>query len=351
MEVKSLKKAKLGLIFKNINLSEIKLISNNDGSILIVTKNNEIFVYGNNHRYILGTGDYKDQKQFIKIQNNNFGIIEHLGCGNFGAFVNNKNEIFLSGLETPIPTKTFTKIHTLDNNERIKFINCENDYLFIVTKNNSIYIYAKYLKTLKEVFPSNNDNGPVFKLNNFPNLSGSIKDIKSGTSHSLLIDSNGNLYGCGSNILGQLGSGNKQQLVVAFTKLSVNFKVKSIACAANYSILMDNFNEIYGTGTNRFGALDGIKNIYTSNNYSIIITNNNNLYVSGYNFDNMFGIDKSFCNPSLDYYKQIFFKLKRKNVKPILLFKNIFFIISDFEIGFENLLGLKYLQKLQKGCY
>ena len=79
-----------------------------------------------------------------------------------------------------------------------------------------------------------------------------IVDVAIGGEHTLLLDDANNVYGCGSNLNGQLGLGSTTQ-VKAPTKINLS-SVTSISAGIRHSLFLTN-NGLYVTGSNQFGQL------------------------------------------------------------------------------------------------
>ena len=69
-------------------------------------------------------------------------------------------------------------------------------------------------------------------------------------SNTWILTSNGELYGCGGNIEGELGLGDKTR-VLTFTKCAEN--VKKVRCSPGTTWYIDNNNNLYGCGSNMYG--------------------------------------------------------------------------------------------------
>ena len=80
-----------------------------------------------------------------------------------------------------------------------------------------------------------------------------IKSISSGNSHSLLLDVNGEVWGLGSNVHGQLGIDSGEifdEKVYLPTKIQNVPAMQSICAAYNHSLLLDAEGRVWGSGTN-----------------------------------------------------------------------------------------------------
>eukprot|EP01091_Cochliopodium_minus_P011462 TRINITY_DN3252_c0_g2_i2.p1 TRINITY_DN3252_c0_g2~~TRINITY_DN3252_c0_g2_i2.p1 ORF type:complete len:139 (+),score=25.85 TRINITY_DN3252_c0_g2_i2:332-748(+) len=128
---------------------------------------------------------------------------------------------------------------------------------------------------------------------NFPN----IQEISVGGNHSLILLQNGELYGFGSNVFGQLGNDN---LVTNKPSLILKDKsIKKIVCGGNHSIIYKE-QEVLSFGNNGHGQLGlgdlkernsptllmmdpNIKSICCGNDFTLILKQNGDLFSFGKN--------------------------------------------------------------------
>lgn len=77
-----------------------------------------------------------------------------------------------------------------------------------------------------------------------------------GRNHTLFLTDRGTVYGCGDNRSGQCGVGNNTQTIS--TPMKVNFKegkVESLACGAEFSMIVDDKGLLYSFGLPEYGQL------------------------------------------------------------------------------------------------
>ena len=81
-----------------------------------------------------------------------------------------------------------------------------------------------------------------------------IKSVSCSRSHSLFLDVTGNVWSCGNNESGQLGieitGGSRTPL-----KLDNLSAIKSVSCSAFFSIFLDQDGEVWVCGSNKYGQL------------------------------------------------------------------------------------------------
>ncbi|PKL30786.1 hypothetical protein CVV43_05370, partial [Candidatus Saccharibacteria bacterium HGW-Saccharibacteria-1] len=87
-----------------------------------------------------------------------------------------------------------------------------------------------------------------------------IKAIAVGQSHTLALDTDGNVYAWGYNASGQLGLGNnlsqiEPKLVNTASYIGVGNEVKNIVAGASYSVVLTANGKIYSWGDNNYGQL------------------------------------------------------------------------------------------------
>jgi alpha-tubulin suppressor-like RCC1 family protein len=84
-----------------------------------------------------------------------------------------------------------------------------------------------------------------------------VKDVNCGALHTVIITTDGYLYGAGLNYSGQLGLGNYTESITTFTRINVyDEKVPNIVgCGSNSTIVQMTDGSVYGTGGNGYGQL------------------------------------------------------------------------------------------------
>ena len=86
--------------------------------------------------------------------------------------------------------------------------------------------------------------------------------LAGGGGHTLLADNNDRLYGAGWNNKGQLGLGENYEDVMRFTEVNISLgsketetKIRKVACGWDFSIILLSNGTVYGCGSNAFGQL------------------------------------------------------------------------------------------------
>ncbi|KAL9651780.1 hypothetical protein ABK040_014425 [Willaertia magna] len=276
----------------------IRFIKAGNEFFIIVNYSNELFIHGNpinenessDDNFVYGVNGMKEQ--FVKI--NEMKNIKLIDVGyEHGVIVNEYNEIFIFGnisirkeeLQQVKSDNTlcFYKVIKNDIYSKIKKVVCGFDNIFIITEDNLLYVAGVNVYS-QLGFRSDEEEVMSFtKVNTLRNVN--IIDIRCGDDHTLLLDKNGNVYGCGDNTFSPLGNlgGYKTQ----FTKLNINFKAKQIACSSHCSIILSIENQVYVSGCKTFTKLNLpsdniiIDRIYSSflNPIIYLVTNDNNCYI------------------------------------------------------------------------
>ncbi|KAL9655212.1 hypothetical protein ABK040_008987 [Willaertia magna] len=152
-----------------------------------------------------------------------------------------------------LKTKEFNKIKDF-NNEKIKFI--ENAYqgFIIVTKNNNVYVAGINNHNQFGFSTHKFENVVNFtKLNRFITNEEEIKFIRCSYDLTFVVTNNNVIYGCGENEAGQFGLGHSE-ILNEFTKNDTlqkqNIEIKDLRCGDSHCIILDKFGNVYGCGSN-----------------------------------------------------------------------------------------------------
>ncbi|MDO5557379.1 MAG: hypothetical protein Q4G05_03965 [Clostridia bacterium] len=82
-----------------------------------------------------------------------------------------------------------------------------------------------------------------------------FKHVSVGISSTMFIDIEGNLYGCGKNIYGQLGDGTTTRRIELPIQIMPEIKFKDVSVGAFHSMFIDIEGNLYGCGSNDYGQL------------------------------------------------------------------------------------------------
>jgi len=119
-----------------------------------------------------------------------------------------------------------------------------------------------------------------------------IVQVAAGWDFTLAVDDQGQVYGCGSNVFGQLGLGKEVKDVSEFMKISqITEKVVKVSAGMRHSLLLTEQGQLYACGSGKKGQFCNesdeikinqftpvpikfdkkIKDIQTGQNFSVII--------------------------------------------------------------------------------
>lgn len=180
-----------------------------------------------------------------------------------------------------------------------KFVFCKYHGL-IIDKENNIWELKLDWSSLS-IF---SDKSSFLRIPDFK-----AQDIACGDNSSLIIDLNNDIYGWGSNYIGQLGFGESKNICIP-TKIS-GIKARSISSCSDCLMIIDLNKEVWVSGSNYIGQL-GIKKddhiiyypekipnikakkIFSYNSKSFIIDLEDNVWVCGLNENCQLGFPPNF---------------------------------------------------------
>ena len=137
-----------------------------------------------------------------------------------------------------------------------------------------------------------------------------VKAIASGDSHTIVLTENGNLYGTGLNNDGQLGTGDTTSQTILTPMINETGKTPiAISCGQDHTIVLMSDGTVYGIGNNNDGQLgdlttddiettltpmimpEGLKAIAitTGRYHTVVLMNNGTVYGTGANWDGQLG--------------------------------------------------------------
>lgn len=142
--------------------------------------------------------------------------------------------------------------------------------------------------------------------------------VAAGANHSLILDPDGNLYACGSNADGQLGTGDTS--ITEFSAPSrVMTKVKAIASSQNTSYALTLDGELFASGDNTYGQagtgsasdvfgftniMSDVESIAAGTRHAIFLKKDKSLWAVGHNYFGQLGdcTDANRSKPVRVYY-------------------------------------------------
>ena len=239
------------------NTDNIKSIYCGVDHTFILKNNNTLWGCGKNDSGQLGLGDKNNRYTFTQITTN-INNIKSVYCGDHHAFVlKNDGTLWGSGDNQygqlglgDIPNKsTFTQITT--NTDNIKSIYCGGTHT-IILKNDGTLWGCGWNKD-GQLGLGDKDNRTTFTIIGIN--SGNIKEIYSSGDHTIILKNDNTLWTCGYNDYGSLGLGDTNDRYI-FTQITNNVdNVKLIWCGGHHTLILKNDGTLWGCGYNIVGEL------------------------------------------------------------------------------------------------
>ena len=271
---------------------------------LFLTKTGDVYVTGYNGFGQLGLG-HKDNI-YTPTKITSLSNVKNVFAGGYHTFfITDSGEVYACGkndygqLGLPISESitTPTLIKSLND---VESISCGGDYTFFLKKSGiTPRVYVSGYNGYGQLGLTTYDNAnEITSLDNFlPEeiMPKNIEKIECGSHHTLMLCSNLNVYGCGSNMYGQLGLGKNTEDKNVFTKLDVQ-GIQNIVTDAYTSIFQVDTKILYGCGHNYNGELGLGDNIHR---YEIVKLNYTDIWLDSLNEDII-------VVPELDFGKKLF---------------------------------------------
>eukprot|EP01084_Bolivina_argentea_P132671 234128_1 len=228
-----------------------------------------LFVYGIGKSYHAGQ---------ISLMNNNMKNISKLKEGiiikteNNKLYVNGKNGFGALGISKKNMHLPYQLIDTL--NEDIKLISngISASHSFILTSNN--ILYGSGLNVYGQLGNGTNKTHVLGVINlNWLNqkTNETIIKIECGHKHSIFLTNSGLVFGCGHSNFGELGLQTPDniltpKLINAVENDINNNKIIDISCGAQHTLILDEYYNLIGCGSNTYGQTNNntdLKTVYT----------------------------------------------------------------------------------------
>ena len=281
-----------------MGLSEHSLILKNDGTLWGCGQN----AYGQ-----LGLGDATNRKTFTETTTN-VDDVKSIYCGRNHTFMlkndgtlwgcgsNNYGQL---GLGDNNHRYTFTQITT--NADNIKSVHCADCHTLILKNDGTLWGCGQ--NNFGQLGLGDNINRNTFTQ--ITTNANNIKEIYCGMYHTLILENDGTLWGCGKNDYGQLGLGDGSNRTT-FTQITANSdNIKSVYCGWGHTLILKNDGTLWGTGYNEQGQLglgdntnrytftqiaNDIKSVYCGDSHTFILKNDDTLWGYGYNYYGQLGL-------------------------------------------------------------
>ncbi len=298
-------------------LKDIKDIIVKGNTVVVVDKNNNIYVTGMNQNNKLGIGEYNNEpvKKFTNIteQSNSFIFMDDIKeittsrntmfiVKNDGtAYATGNNSSGQLGLGDTINRNKFTQIN-LDNIKKIS-TSIDGNTTFAIRNDGTLY--STGLNTKGQLGLGDIVNRNTFTKVNIQN----VRDVVLGTTHSHAIKDDNTLYSCGENTHGQLGLGSESNHpdVLTFTVNNIT-NVRDVYCSDTTTFIVKDTNIAYCCGYNNNSQLgmgnttdqysfikcmENVKEVIPNEINTYIITIYNTAYSTGLNTDYCLGLNSN----------------------------------------------------------
>ena len=260
------------------NTDNIKQIYCGTNHTLILKNDGTLWGCGRNAEGQLGLGDNANRNTFTQITTNTDDIKE-IYCGEMHSFVLKNdstlwgcghNQYGQLGLGDTVNRTTFTQVTT--NADDIKSIYCGWNHTFILKNDGTLWGCGR--NDYGQLGLGDSTNKTTFTQ--ITTNADDIKEIYCGSGHTLILENDGTLWGCGQNDSGQLGLGNTTNRN-AFTQVTTNVDdIKEIYCGMYHSLILKNDGILWSCGYNAYGQL-GLGDITNRNTFTQVTTNVNNI--------------------------------------------------------------------------
>nr|WP_107572492.1 RCC1 domain-containing protein [Clostridioides difficile] len=360
-------------VFTKVDIDNVKKIGCGVYHTFILKEDGALYSCGHNVQGQLGLGDTTQRNTFTKIDIDN---VKDIICGHYHTFIiKNDNTVWACGLNNygqlglgdTTQRNTFTKID-IDN---VKDIICGLDYTFILKNDGSIWAcgnnnkgklglgdtnarllftkieghYPYRFDTLNNYTLNNNFNlinntyiipsrsdinyknilGSIYKekydINNDRiELQENIKEFWMSKTHSLLINTKGELFGCGDNTYGQLLNPRTTSSLSNFTKLDFA-DIRQASCGVGFSYFLKNDYTLYSAGLNseyQLGLghnnevnglqrvnISNVKKVMCDDKFTLVLLNDNSVWGQGLNRFGNFGLGEASANTIIKTFTKL----------------------------------------------
>ena len=211
--------------------------------------------------------------------------IKQIACGeNYTVILKNDGSVWSCGannygqlgLNTTSKT-TFTQVTTNINND-VKQIACSGGHTFILKNDGSVWGCGSNLSGQLGLGDNDTNTHKTFTQVT-TNINNDVKQIACGGANTagftFIIKNDGSVWVCGSNSYGQLGLGDTTERH-SFTQVTINISdVKQIACGQYHTFILKNDGSVWSCGRNNDGKL-GLGDTTDRTTFTQVTTNINN---------------------------------------------------------------------------
>jgi len=313
-------------------VTDVKAISCGDSYTIVLKLNGTVYGTGANWDGQLGTGDYNNTNTLTPMTSVPVGKTpEAISCGDSHTIVlmtdgtvygTGENWDGQLGAGNINEQTTLTQM-TIGNGSTyvtdVKAIICGGYYTMVLKENNSVFGTGENYDGQLGNGSTSGSQTTLTRITSIPEEKTPLA-ISCGRDHTIVLMTDGSVYGTGDNGDGELGTGDENNKII-FTPMTIGngstlvTNAKAISCGKYHSIVLMNDGSVYGTGYNYDGELgtgdnddykttltemkmvDGegsipvtnAKAIASGNGYTIVLMEDGSVYGTGDNYDGQLG--------------------------------------------------------------
>ncbi|MGN0532083.1 MAG: RCC1 domain-containing protein, partial [Eubacterium sp.] len=252
-------------VVPNLSMNIVSVAADGYHTVLL-DENNNVRTAGRNDKGQLGRETSSDSDStFTHVTDGISGVnITAMAAGEYHTVLLDANgNVWTAGYNS-----TFAQV-TVSNGVKIKAIAAGGYHTVLLDENNNVWTAGGNDQGQLGRETSSNSDSTFTQVTD--GISGvNITAIAAGGYHTVLLDTNGNVWTAGYNYCGQLGRDENNGSYKAnstFKKVTVGdgVKIKAIAAGGNHTVLLDVNNNVWTAGENNHGQLGSEENIGTGN--------------------------------------------------------------------------------------
>jgi len=230
--------------FERIHIDNVKMVTINDNSVMIVKRDGSLHVAGQNINGELGVGD-KDLREYFT--DTNLTGVSYASLGFFHSAIIKDGYVYTSG------SNTKGQLGLNDNTERTTFTKTTRTADIVSSGyRHTLAVSSGNLYSVGENIAGQLGIGSKVDQNSWQNTSQTdVVQVSGGWVHSIYRKSNNAIYGAGANNVGQIGLGGTAE---STSFASIGITATSAVAGYNHTIAIVS-NTAYSTGYNANGQL------------------------------------------------------------------------------------------------
>ncbi|MDO0132488.1 hypothetical protein KLN18_15510 [Clostridioides difficile] len=312
-------------IFTKVDIDNVKEVFCGSNHTFILKEDGSVWSAGNNSYSELCLGDTTNRTTFTKVDISN---IKEIACSDSATFIiKNDGSIFSVGyngygqLGLGESAGGINEVTKVEGHYLYKFETLNNYTL----NNNFNLINNKYIIPSRSDINYKNVLGSIYKekydINNDRiELQEDIKDFWMSKTHSLIVNTSGELLGCGDNTYGQLLNSRTITLLTSFTKLDFA-DIRQASCGVGFSYFLKNDGTLYSAGLNsdyQLGLghnnevsglqrvnISNVKKVMCDDKFTLVLLNDNSVWGQGLNRFGNFGLGEASANTIIKTFTKL----------------------------------------------